>query len=195
MTQPQLDKPGAGIPLGQKLYGRFILLPFKVRPLTWEACESQFSIAHNKVRNELASFPRERLSQQVLVPPQVGLEDSSRYWSAALTARHLTIVGSGIERIIAALTHRLPIDLIVDTAKVKPEEQRNDADALPEYFGFGDDFLHRLSQKIGDRSSKATHPHPWFGPMTAKDWMWLMGAHTFIHLKQLRGIRKGLGAV
>jgi uncharacterized damage-inducible protein DinB len=155
-------------------------------------CESHFRAAHRKVAEVWHEFPADRLTERVLVPPQRGLEDSSRFWSAAMTARHLTIVGSNIEQVIATLSRGEKFSVAADTAKMKPEDERNDAGAIAEYLAFADGVLDRLQESVRDRDSRALHTHPWFGPMTAKDWLWLLGTHTALHLQQLRNIRRGL---
>jgi len=189
--QATLDRPGAGIPLPARLFNRFVLKPLVVRRSRWEANEAQFQRLHSKFLRALETFPREKLTERVLVPPQVGLEDSSRWWSAAMTARHLVIVGQAMEHMIGELSHGRRVAVLVDTAKVKPESERNDMAALEEYRAFGDGVIERLRSKVGDRASAAAHWHPWFGDLRANDWLWLMGVHTAIHLKQLRRIRQG----
>lgn len=191
--QASLAPPGAGIPMPMRYVLRWFVKPIRIRRSSVEACERQLRSAHRRVAQELADFPPDLVTRRVLVAPQMGLEDSSRFWSAAMLARHLTIVGSEIEGLIGALSRGRTIDKVADTAKVKPEQDRNEPAAIAEYLAFGDGLADRLIRDVTHWESPAKHEHPWFGMMTAKDWFWLLGMHTGLHLRQLRGIRAGLG--
>ncbi len=190
--QASLAPPGAGIPLLNRWLGRFLLKPLVMRRTPWEVSEARFQSVHEKFKRELALFQPQSLTERVLVPPMQGLEDSSRYWSAAMCARHLTIVGKEMEALIAKLTHEEGIHRVADTAAVKPELGKNDPSAIQEYFDFGDSLIQRIQASVGSRNARATFAHPWFGPMTAKEWMALLSMHTRVHLQQLRAIRGGL---
>ncbi len=190
--QASLAPPGAGIPLLSQWLGRFLLKPLVLRRTPWEVSEKRFQRVHEKFKRELALFQPQSLTERVLVPPMQGLEDSSRYWSAAMCARHLTIVGKNMEQVLSMLTHEEAIPRVADTATVKPELEKNDPSAIQEYIDFGDSLIQRIQASIGNRNSRATFAHPWFGPMTAKEWMALLSMHTRVHLQQLRAIRAGL---
>ena len=49
----------------------------------------------------------EQLQRRVLVKAPMGIEDSSRYWSASMVLEHLIEVGSRIAVGIVELTHGL----------------------------------------------------------------------------------------
>lgn len=191
--QASLAPPGAGIPLPMRYVLRWFVKPIRIRRSSVATCERQLRSAHRRVAQELAAFPPGLLTRRVLVAPQMGLEDSSRFWSAAMVARHLTIVGSEIEPLIVALSRGQTTDKVADTAKVKPEQNRNEPAAIAEYLAFGDGIADRLIRDVSDWDSPSKHEHPWFGMMTAKDWFWLLGMHTGLHLRQMRSIREGLG--
>jgi hypothetical protein len=187
--QAQLDRPGAGIPLPARLFLRHVLRTMVIKKTPWqESCEN-FERAHKKFLAEIQKLTPEQLNRRVLIPRIVGLEDSSRYWSPIMVARHLVIVGQAIEWMIVELSHgrtdKLPK---ADTAAVKPETDLDAQKVLSEYQAFGDGFLARVESAVGNRDSELTHLHPWFGPMRSKDWMWLMGRHTGIHRQQLKKI-------
>ncbi len=190
--QASLARPGAGIPLLNRWLGRFLLKPLVMRRTPWEVSERRFQSAHEKFKRELTSFQPQSLTERVLVPPMRGLEDSSRYWSAAMCARHLTIVGQEMEVLISKLTHGEGINKVADTAAVKPELEKNDPASVQEYFAFGDSLIERIQASVGNRDSRTLFSHPWFGPMTAQEWMVLLSMHTHVHLGQVRAIRAGL---
>lgn len=189
-SPPFLAPPGAGIPFAQKLALRYLLKPLKLRSVTFDQAEQLWLRANEKLSRELADIPRFDVTTRVLVPPQRGLEDSSRFWSVAMTARHLTIVGAGIEQLIVALSEERTGLPKADTAAVKPELERNHAAAIDEYLAFSRDFHTRVRSAVANKESAATHDHPWFGPLNLRQWYWLMSAHTHTHRKQIREICK-----
>ena len=189
-SPPFLAPPGAGIPLLQRLALRYLVKPLKLRAMTFDEAERLWLAANARLIKELGEIPRFDVTTRVLVPPQQGLEDSSRFWSVAMTARHLTIVGAGVEQLIVALSEGRTDLPPADTAAVKPELERNHSNAIDEYIAFSHDLHSRLRSSVADRSATATHPHPWFGAMNLRQWYWLMSTHTQIHRKQIREICK-----
>lgn len=189
-SPPFLAPPGAGIPLVQRLALRYLVKPLKLRSVTFDEAERLWLEANAKLTKELGGIPRFDVTTRVLVPPQRGLEDSSRFWSVAMTARHLTIVGAGIEQLIVGLSEGRTDLPSADTAGVKPELERNHSAAIDEYLNLSRDFHTRLRSAVANKESAATHPHPWFGAMNLRQWYWLMSTHTQIHRKQIREICK-----
>jgi len=186
--QASLAAPGAGIPFYERWMGRFLLKPLIMRRTPWDVSETRFQKIHEKFKRDLAKVPADRLTERVLVLPQSGLEDSSRFWSAAMCSRHLFIVGTQMEQVVVKLSRREPINRQASTAAVKPEVAHNTPDSVNEYITFGDSLIDRLRASVDDRESSQTFSHPWFGPMRAKEWMFLFSAHTSVHLQQLRAI-------
>lgn len=189
-TPPFLAPPGAGIPLLQRLGLRYLVRPLKLRSMTFDEAERLWLAANSRLVRDLGEIPRFDVTTRVLVPPQRGLEDSSRFWSIAMTARHLTIVGAGIEQLIVALSEGRTDLPPADTAAVKPELERNRPEAIDEYLAFSADFHTRVRSAVADRNATGTHLHPWFGPLNLRQWYWLMSAHTAIHRRQIREICK-----
>lgn len=187
-----LAPPGAGIPIWDRWLGRYLAKPLILRRTPWLISEERFQSAHEKIKQDLKLFTRHSLTERVLVSPQRFLEDSSRYWSAAMVARHLTITGQKMEDVIVKLSRYEPIEGAADTSAVKPELERNSSSCLEEYISFGDSLIERLRATVEDRDSRDVFEHPWFGPMRAHEWMGVFALHTRIHLKQLRAILKGL---
>jgi hypothetical protein len=187
--QATLARPGAGIPFWDRWLGRYFAKPWVLRRTPWAVSEKRFQRLHEKLKQELLQFPAEALTERVLIPPQRFLEDSSRYWSAAMVARHLTITGKQMEELVIKLSRNELIPGVADTGAVKPELERNDASSIEEYITFGDTLIERLRSGIQDQESTALFNHPWFGPMRAHEWMGVFALHTRIHLEQLRTIR------
>lgn len=191
---PKLAPPGAGIPLPQRLVLKFVVRPLVIRRTPWEVSLKRFTRLHQKLKQEWAALDDATLTTPALVPPQRGLEDSSRYWSIALTARHLTIVGELMEKVIIELSHGRVFDKKVGTADVKPETDHNSRSSIEEYVKFADGVVERLTRSVGDQESPLVHEHPWFGDLRARDWLWVLAIHTSLHLRQIREIKKALRA-
>ncbi len=192
MLQQKLAAPGAGVPLPQKLVMRFLIKPFVAARTPWEVSEKKFRRMNEKILSELVGLNEQQLSAQVLVPPQRGLEDSSRFWSIKMAIEHLVIVTSEMARAIKSLSKGEVPHGKADTAAVKPQNQLTVQEILKKFNKLITSDFEALNSSIENRSSKTRFSHPWFGPMTAKEWYWLMALHHGLHLKQIREIKKGL---
>lgn len=192
MSEPKLDKPGAGLPWPQKWILPF-LVPRMAKRTSWEECGTLFKSQSEKLLKLIEGLDDKAMQTQVLVPRLQGLEDSSRYWSVAMTLEHLVIVGEGMSQIIVELSRGNSPSYVVDTAKVKPQNQYDAATAKREFAAMVERVSARIANEVKDRNSRATHNHPWFGPFTAHQWYWLLGSHQGIHRQQIKHIimRKG----
>ncbi|MGZ5280237.1 MAG: DinB family protein [Pseudobdellovibrionaceae bacterium] len=187
---PKLAAPGAGIPLHHKILLRVYVKPFIAAKSSPEASKKTFKKVTDKILDELEGLTAGQLTQKVLVPPQAGLEDSSRFWSIAMTLEHLGIVGRKISTAVTALSENQPIVEKADTGKMKPFGQISSAESLQDFKKFA---LEEFSQlPLPSLNPKNRFLHPWFGMMNNREWYWLLGAHQGLHLKQIREIKKGL---
>jgi len=188
-----LDQPGAGVGLLQQMAMRFYIGPFVAAKSDWETDSARFLDSSKNILSLAEGLDDAALSQKILVPPQRGLEDSSRYWSAAMVLEHLMIVGMGLREIIIRLSQGKVPPGKADTARVKPLGQTPPQTVLQNYKSFAEMVLGQIEAGVKDRDGKAVYAHPWFGKFTARQWHWLLAAHNDIHLRQLRAIRAGLG--
>lgn len=191
--EPKLDKPGAGVPWAEKMVMRFYIKPFVARRATWEQSTESFNAITKKIEDVIAGLTDEQMNKKILVPPQRALEDSSRYWSVAMVLEHLVIVGMGISTVIRRLSSGKAMAGVSDTATVKPMGHKTAEQARAEFQKFCHEFFPQVLTTVMDRESPLTFRHAWFGPMTAREWYWLLGAHQAIHLKQIREICQRLG--
>jgi hypothetical protein len=189
---PKLDKPGAGIPLTNRLFLRFFIKPFIAKRTPWKTCEKMFLQISEKILRETQSLTDEQLSKKIVVPPMRGLEDSSRYWSVAMAIEHLVIVGKKMHFAISELSQGRLVQEIADTAKVKPLGEMPPAQAIHDFRQFVEKDFPALEKFVSQKDSPLEHIHPWFGPMSARQWYWLLGVHQNIHLQQIREIKKFL---
>lgn len=187
---PELARPGAGIPLREKFYVRFVLLPRELKEKSWETIEAQFNQETIRILEMTEPLTDARLAERVLVDRIPGIEDSSRLWSAAMVMDHLQFVGEGMFEIMKCLTQgRIP-GVNVDTADLKPSPARDVAQVRSEFRAFAHTFIPEVKAMFaeGDRESKLTHLHPWFGRLSTKGWFWVMTAHQGVHRRQIQAI-------
>lgn len=192
-TTPKLAPPGAGIPWPQKVILKLIVAPFVANRTDWSTSEERFKKITNKILHEVSSLTEEQLNLRVLVPPQRGLEDSSRFWSIAMTLEHLVIVGRAIVEGISLFGKGEIPQSPVDIAKVKPFGKISSLDSLDLFKKFTLEeypkFVSALTEQ--QKNSSVKFEHPWFGHLNSKQWFWLLSVHQGIHLEQIRAIKKG----
>lgn len=188
----KLAPPGAGLGFFTELFLRWYVNPFVSKKYTWDQCAVNFVKVHNKILLVLETIPTEMTDIKVLVPPQRGLEDSSRYWSAAMLVEHLLIVGMQVQTAIVRLSHEEHLSELVSTADVKPSGGSTYPILLEKIKRFTARLPSDLEARVKNKESKSKLVHPWFGPFNSKQWYWLLGMHATIHLKQLNEIKKGI---
>ena len=184
----KLDKPGAGVPPLHAFILRYFVGPFVSKRSSWEEDNKRFTSVNAKILKIAEGLTEDEMTTRVLVPPQYGLEDSSRYWSPAMVLEHMVIVGPGIKNITVSLSQGIVPDFKVEIARVKPKGQGTPQDAIRNFREFASGTLADIERDVKDRNSKAALVHPWFGPFTARQWHWLLAGHSVIHLTQLRAI-------
>jgi hypothetical protein len=185
--QPVLAPPGAGLPLPARwivrLLGRRLL---RAKYTVDEALLDVQRTAANMLQRAAVLSDTE-FNTRVLVPRLRGLEDSSRFWSPGMVLEHLCITSSAMVKLAVGLSNGHTIDDVVSTAAVKPTGNLgravlDDFEAI--HFGVGD----RVRAALGKEMNTRTHRHPWFGPLTASDWLRLLAGHARIHQRQLHHI-------
>ena len=181
----------------ERLVARYFFLPVKARQTSWE--QSNFIFAHetDKILKLTGALTLEQMQRPVLIPRIRGIEDSSRFWSPAMVMEHLMIVAPAMADAIVRLSRGEVPDIQVDTARVKPQgsfSSAADIEAIRSAFASSMMQAHlRVSQEVRDRRSPARLLHPWFGPLAAREWNWLLGSHQWVHRKQIQAILR-LGA-
>jgi hypothetical protein len=188
----KLAPPGAPLPLVQHLFLRYIVGPYLAGRTTWEEDQARFSSAGKKILGLVHGKSAASLARPVLVSPMRGLEDSSRFWSAAMAMDHLLIVGKQVGAVTVALSKGVIPPGKASTATVKPPAGRDPEQIHEEFRLFVESHMGQVLASVENRESPLTFSHPWFGPLTAKKWYWLLGVHQKIHLQQISEITKVL---
>lgn len=188
--EPKLDKPGAGLPLHEWLVAKFILFPRLFRTTTVEQAVEQFEAESNRILSLARSVDKRALTERRLIRRLRGLEDSSRYWSIAMAMQHLVIVGDGTRGVILSLSKgntNLPRR---GTADVKPVPDVDAERVLADFEELTAKFVRTACSVNFEENADAKHPHPWFGPLNARQWLLFAPRHHEIHRRQIEEIIK-----
>jgi hypothetical protein len=186
---PRLAPPGAGLPWIELQIGRLL---FGLRRLMGNRASflQTFRDEQDKIRTLINRFPAGARGRQILIPRAVGLEDSSRHYSAWMVLDHLRIVNNACVNIIGELTAGHAMSGSASTAAVKPDPAA-DASVEVSYNTSCRDVLVAI-QSAGELHTKTRYPHPWFGPLDAHGWAAMVAMHMGIHRNQLAlMLRKG----
>ena len=190
--EPILAPAGAGLPKAENFLLRHIVVPMGAAAMPWNLALRAFQHEGRKVLALAKDIAPDLLTQRILVPRLIAMEDSSRYWSVVMAMRHLIIVGEEIGSIIVQLSQGQHCTSVLGIATSKPEADTQVA-VLDDFRVILERFAQRMSTDVGDRRSAHTHEHPWLGPLTAHQWLCLAGVHQRLHRRQIKMIVKGLG--
>ena len=182
---PALDAPGAGLPRPELWIAR-ILFTFSRLSYNRDAANHKFLQEQRKIASVIERCEPAFACQQVLIPRLRGLEDSSRYWSVAMTLDHLRITNAAFGKIIRCLATNVAPPGVVSTAAVKPSPNAS-LEVLREYHQSCSDVLDAVAENL-TLNTGLKFAHPWFGAMNAEGWHLLAGMHMSIHRKQIEAI-------
>ncbi len=199
-TEPKLDAPGRGLPFLQGLYARYIMYPRMMRNYDGAASVAMLRRETTRIVDLCTPLSDTQFATRVLIDPLPGLEDSSRYWSAAMVLEHLILCMRPMTQVATTLAAGQAMNVKISTADVKPKGQPGTA--KEEWLRL---FTHAAEECAVRLSTIATAPHvitppkdaprvdhPFFGAVPAKGWVWVMGVHHITHRRQIEGIVQGL---
>jgi hypothetical protein len=185
--QKSLAPPGAGLPVVQAFFLRYLFFPTYCRVTSWQKALAVFRAEGVRLIDLAKPLSPDQLQLRVLIKAPIGIEDSSRYWSAEMVLEHLIEVSTRIATGIVELSHGEQVTVKADIADVKPKGGSG-TEILEDYKAFLLDYAHTLTEDVGDMKSKRTHLHPWFGNLTAHQWACLGAVHQTTHRRQMERI-------
>jgi uncharacterized damage-inducible protein DinB len=188
MAMPKLAKPGAGLPFVEWAVAKYIIFPQRFKNSSKEKALADFADQSDKILKLAQGLSSEQLIERRLIARLPGLEDSSRFWSVAMTLGHLTMVGNLMCHAVVELSKGNNGLKVVGTAEVKPGAAADAARSLKDFEKMTECFLRETGAANIDVHSKVTHPHPWFGPLNAYQWLVFAAPHESIHRKQIEAI-------
>ena len=172
----------------QRVVGKHVFLPLYCRRYSWDQARDLLVEEGRELLRLGQDAEPGQLERRVLVAPQIGLEDSSRYWSYAMVLEHLVIIGERLIRVIVGLSAGQRPAGRIETADLKPAGRLAALPSCEAFREFLDRWRVAMSDEIEDRHSPRRHAHPWFGPLTARQWICFAPFHQRIHLRQARQI-------
>ena len=189
MTEPKLEKPGAGLPwlesfIAQVGFFLFRNLANKEKALLFFEKESEL------IKELVAKVDDPKRKQRVLIARISGIEDSSRYWSVYMALQHLNLVNKAVIEGIETVMRGANFGLEVKIANFKPKTEA-DANEIQSFRDVIADYIKRV-KALQTLASSVTHPHPWFGPLDAHGWHCLAAMHNQIHRRHIEKIIAGL---
>lgn len=167
------------------------MLPMGMRRVPWPSTASVMRGQCDRLSAITKDLSAEQWRERVLIPPARGLEDDSRFWSLAMVADHLRRVNTRVTECLESLSAGRPVPQgptqIVD---FKPDPG-SDSSAFNAYRTQLDE-VERFFVRTASPPAQGTFPHPWFGPLTARQWAAFLPIHQSLHLVQAVDIRAGL---
>lgn len=192
---PVLEPPGAGLPWWELVYGRHILFPLACRRHSWSEAGRLFQDEGRRILAVWDTLSPDQLSRRVLVRRPPGIEDSSRYWSVAMTVEHLLIVAALARGTIDSLRRGEVPDFVIRVAEVKPSGESAPEDVRAAFVRLLDEVAAAdATEAAMPRNQGPRHRHPWLGPINGFEWRFMMAMHQGLHRRQIEVIRKGITA-
>ena len=194
-SQGQLQEPGAGLPT---LEAAFLNAFFKFGTVIMS--DRSAMKLFNKESDRLLQYADEGgqsydISQELLIPRVMGIEDSSRNWSVLMVLEHLCMTNHdmliGINSLVKGMTPHFD-------AKIKNYKPSRDVgfDVIQRYQQICSDYVGNIESMIRSRGSlrsSVRFEHPWFGLLDAHQWHCLVGVHQRVHRRQAQKIIAMLG--
>lgn len=167
----------------------------------------------NTARAELELFVRD-----VPISLHTTRADAGR-WTVAEHIEHLALIEDSIGRLISTMAKQLRAEGAIETehssmlatldkfqlpattmklvapAPYRPTGSFTTADAMEKLRGIRARVLEGVSKANGLDLTKASFPHPYFGPLTGYEWLLLIAQHELRHLNQMKHDLQKLTAV
>ena len=156
--------------------------------LDWDSAQAAIARVSARLAGEARAMDDEAFSRRVLIERLRGLEDSSRYWSPEMVLEHLVITGEMFTNYVVTLSNGRPVEDQRGIADIKPRGGLGHA-VVARFVAVHEAIPTRLAAEAGSLRDGPTHLHPWFGKLTAAEWLSLTAVHLGLHEKQWRAIR------
>lgn len=185
-TELSLAPPGAGLPRLELLIAKRVFAA-EYRKATFKNVIADLEAEKEKICSLVSSHDPEVCAQQVLIKRLRGMEDSSRNWSAYMTADHLRIVNESIVAIIGTLKSGRTLPGEASTAAVKPSPDAG-AEAIDLFRESCESLSNVINPDDFSQPQAFHYAHPWFGTLDAAQWLFMGAFHMRLHRKQIERI-------
>lgn len=192
VMEPKLAKPGAGLPFVEWAVAKYIIFPRLFKSTTPEQAIARFEQVTDQIIAVTDPLETSVLNERRLIPRLQGLEDSSRYWSVAMTLQHLIVVSRSMRQVVTTLSQGKTIDRKASIADLKPAADIDPATVRDKFKNAAQSLV--ADMRTCDLKSPAStvqkFDHPWFGPLNAEQWLVFAAPHQKIHYNQIQEILK-----
>lgn len=189
---PKLAPPGAGLPFYQQLVSRYLILPAFFARNSWDSAIKIYRAESDLILSTGRKLSSADASEPVLVSGIWGIEDSSRFWSLAMVMEHLTMFADWLGPALIALADGKGTPAKTTIEAIKPRGDKSQARAIKDFSESSKHFVRQVGQELQSRGSEARLDHPWFGALTARQWLCLAALHQRIHRLQAQAIVRGI---
>jgi len=187
----KLGKSGGGLSPLRLFFAKYVLFPILHHFLSWEKAWDIFDKEGRKIVELSSALDKEKLFERVLVPKLFGLEDNSRYYSVAMTVKHLLMVGGSLQVLIPILSKGENFTKRGKIEDVKPYKEI-DENIVDNFKEFILSYREKLEKNIDNIYIDNSSIHPWFGEFNPKQWSVLAVVHQVVHRRQIEAILKKL---
>jgi hypothetical protein len=125
------------------------------------------------------------------VPRLIGIDSRSTAWSVVMVIEHLASFNADVLKIIRSLQQELPPRGAIQMADYDPD--RNGTWESVDDFRQSVNELSWLISGDAPLTSNAMFLHPWYGSLTAHQWLCCVALHQYAHLRHVRKIVAVLG--
>ncbi len=181
-----LQPPGSGLPRLERLFIKYILVPFAKYGLGWKSSQIWLDYEIGRIETSIQNLNETALDQRVLIDHILGIEDDTRDWSISLVIEHLCIVTEGIIEVIKTLGEEKTVEMQIRIEDVKPQEGAVDFTKLKAIV------TTYKAYTPPKRNSHMTKAHPWFIEFNDQEWHTFLAIHTWVHRRQIEAIVKKL---
>lgn len=193
VEHPKLDSPGAGLGKVEGWLARRIVFPMVCKTTTFEKATAIFEKEGSRIEDLCGLFTPEQFTQRVFVPPIPGIEDRSRFWSAAMLVEHVVIVGESVSKVLVFLSRGQVPPFAVDVTGAKPTGSHG-IGVMTRFRRLLADYPALVRNDLPRPPDAPRFGHPRYGELGIHEWHCLAAMHLRIHRRHLFLIRKGLGS-
>ena len=132
-------------------------------------------------------------TRRVRVRRFLGIEESSRNWSAAMVLEHLAIVGRHVITLTESLCAGRPSSWVLRSRDVKPTGALTRQETAAAFEAMVRAYVELLRSEGNAIRSPMRHQHPWFGALRIKQWLAFMTLHHMVHVPHIEAIAAAVG--
>lgn len=173
----------------EQAFLRNVFMPLASTLTTWSRARTLFIKEGESILELTSQIASADLNEKVQIPKMIGLDSSSTNWSVSMTLEHLMISSRQIADVLIDLSWGRKPDYRIDLNSSQPsgKEMKDARKVFRPFLGM---ISLKLDSQVDDWSSTLEHPHPWFGPLNARQWHCLMAWHQRLHRRQIQSILK-----